>query len=206
MLHRRTILIPLFIGVLVTLMNSCVNSPRSLYGEAGFKEAFFDKTTLQTILADPGCVKVRFYNVRRTANDTQGSAMAIAVQADGKEIQNGTNMLYQLSDRITGNTVTMTKLLRTQARQACLWVRDANEKSYCTEFTKAQIETMLNTQKCNGIRIVAERRTVNDYWSMRIRPITINAGTALNLAAPPSQFCTDPCPAVCGPAENYVNS
>ncbi|MCB0764049.1 MAG: hypothetical protein KDB84_05040, partial [Flavobacteriales bacterium] len=97
------------------LLLSCSNKASSVAGGAGFKEAIFDEAMLNTVMNDPQCVTVRFYNVRRTASDNKGTALAIGVRSDGTEIYNGTSAKYRMSDKISGGSVIYIDLLKPAA-------------------------------------------------------------------------------------------
>lgn len=156
-------------------------------------------------MSDPSCAKLRFYNARRDANDTKGTGIAIAVKSTGAEIYNGTTLKYRMYERINSASTIVTQLTRAEAVTRIGYVKSANEKSYGVDFTKNQVQAMLGSAGCNGIRLVPERLATGMY-TMRMQPANINNGSFTQLPAPPSVLCTEPCPTFCGaPPSTYIN-
>ena len=189
------------------LTNSCSNKPQSLAGEAGFVEAYFDAASLNSLLSGAGCTHIRFYNARRLASDTKGTAIAIAVSgsATGAPIYNGTTLKYRMHDRFTSGTTPMVQLTKAEAQVRIGYVKTAGEKSYAASFKKADIQYFLAAAGCTGVRLVPERTTNGDY-TMRMHPASISGSGGMPNPAPPSMLCGEPCPSVCGDiAANYIH-
>lgn len=190
-------------GVLALVL-SCT-PPHSSAGEAGFSTAYFDAATLNNVMAHAECVKVRIYDARRNASDTKGTAMVVGVRSDGTEIYNDvTGPKYRLSDALSGTIVVVRLLTRTAARTACTYVKDAGEKSYCADFTKAEVQAVLATATCNGIKVVPVGMGGGVY-TLKISAVKIASSVATDIAPPVFKQCSEPCPSFCGPAGNYVN-
>jgi hypothetical protein len=186
------------------LLLSCGPSQNSIYGPQGFSEAYFDSATLTGIMSNVQCVRVRFYDSRRTATDTKGTAMAIGVRAaQGPELYVDPTFKYQQYNALNGTKTTMNALNRNAALTACNHVVNAGDQLYKAEFTKLALSTMLGTVGCNGIKVAAVQ-LANGNYSMSIAPVSIVGGVATVIAGAVPVICTDPCPSLCGPPANYL--
>lgn len=203
---RRTTTASLLVLMTIAMIGpACQNSSSATAGGPGFTEAFFDATKLKTVMADVSCAKVRFYNVRRNATDDIGSVMMIGIRSDGAEIYDGSTRKYRTYDRMSGSTTSTLDLLKPAAIQACRDLKDDGYSSYCGEFTKTAIASMLDAAGCNGIRVAPALTKVGALNTMKIWPVSINAGLATILPAPSPALCVEPCPTFCGPTANYVH-
>ncbi len=192
------------LAVTASLLLSCGPSQNSIYGVQGFSEAYFDAATLTGITSNVNCVNVRFYDSRRTATDTKGTAMAIGVRAaQGAELYVDPTYKYQQYNALNGTRTTMNALNRAAALSACNYVVNAGDRLYKAEFAKGAIATMLGTVGCNGIKVSAVQ-LANGSYSMSIAPVSIVGGVATVIAGAVPLVCTDPCPALCGPPANYL--
>lgn len=186
------------------LVASCTPAQNSIYGVQGFSEAYFDASTLTAITSNVNCARVRFYDSRRAANDTKGTAMAIGVSAaQGPELYMDPTYKYQQYNGLSGTRTTMNVLTKAAALNACNYVLSAGDKLYKSEFTKQAISTMLGTVGCNGLKVAAMQLPSGDY-STSIVPVSIVGGVATVIAGSVPLVCIDPCPALCGPPANYV--
>lgn len=197
----RTLSLAVPLGILL-LSQGCADPPRSSAGPSGFVDAYFDASTLNTILAGASCTGVRFYNARRLSSDTKGTAIAIGIKSTGEEIYNGTTIKYKMFDAIGGGIARAVDLTRVQAVDKINFVKAAGEKSYAANFSKSQIESMLLAAGCNGIRLIPELSTGGN-WSMRMHPVKIAGSGATVNPAPPSAICGEPCPSFCGSFPSY---
>lgn len=193
----RSLLAAALIGIGL-LTNSCTNPPQSLAGEGGFVEAYFDEASMMSLMAETGCTHVRFYNARRVASDTKGTAIAIAVSgsATGPPIYNGSSLKYRMQDKITSATTPMVLLTAEQARARIAHI-PASEKKFAAEFKKADIEFLLAAAGCTAIRVSPERLP-NGYWTMRMYPAKLSGTNGSVNPAPPSMLDGEPCPNYCG--------
>jgi hypothetical protein len=183
---------------------ACAAPPRGIAGDAGFVDAFFDAATLSYLMNDPNCAGLRFYNARRTASDTKGTVIAIAVRANGTEIFNGTTHKYRMYDRISGSTTSTGELTLADAKTRIGYVKAAGEKYYATNWTRSAITTYLTSAGCNGLRLRSKQADAN--WSMEMHPVKLASGAATVNPAPPGSLCTEPCPTYCGTlSSNYIH-
>ena len=187
-----------------TMLGMACGGSATIAGGPGFTEAFFDAAKLKAIMADATCTKVRFYNVRRNATDAIGSAMMIAIRSDSTEIYDGARWKYRTYDKMSGSETSTLDLLKPAAIAACQDIKDDGYDSFCGEFTKLEISSMLAGAGCNGIRI-APALTAGSLNTMKMWPVKINSGRATILPAPDPKLCTEPCPSFCGPKANYVH-
>jgi hypothetical protein len=201
----RSLLAAVLIGIGL-LTSSCTNPPQSLAGEGGFVEAYFDKATMTSLMSGPNCTHVRFYNARRLANDTKGTAIAIAVSvsATGAPIYNGSSLKYRMHDKITSATTPMSLLTDNLARTQIGYI-PSTEKKIAAEFKKADIEFLLAAAGCTAIRVAPERLP-SGYWTMRLHPAKLTGTTGSVNPTPPSLLDTEPCPTYCGTLpSNYIH-
>lgn len=150
---------------------------------------------------------LRFYNVRRKANDTNGTAMVIAItSAQGTEIKESTTgFKYRMYDKLLNGRVVLIDHNKNAAAQACRFVRSANDSSYVTEFKVQEVMELLNSSsECNAL-LVQSMQGQERTFTMKLQAVRVsgNRYTAVGTAAP--LICAEPCPNFCGPAENYVN-
>ncbi len=192
------------VALSAVLLLSCAPAQNSIYGVQGFSEAYFDAPTLTAITSNVSCVRVRFYDSRRTATDTKGTALAIGVSAaQGTELYVDPTYKYQQYNALNGTKTVMNVLKRAAAVTACDHVVNAGDRLYKAEFTKQAISTMLGTVGCNGLKVAA-LQLANGNYSMSISPVSIVNGVATVVAGSVPLVCTDPCPALCGPPANYL--
>ena len=187
---------PVAICCLALLPLSCANAPQGMSGASGFVDAYFDTATLNMLMSDPTCVSVRFYNARRLANDTKGTAIAIGVRNDRSEIYNGGSWKYRLYDRLNASSTTILSLTKAEAQTRIGYVKSAGEKYYAAEWTRSALATYLSAAGCNGIRL--RPKQVGANWSMELHPVRIASGMATVNPAPLPSICTEPCPTYCG--------
>lgn len=188
--------LPAAVLCLSLLPLSCSNAPQSMAGASGFVDAYFDAATLNSLLSDPGCVTLRFYNARRTASDTKGTAIAIGVRADGTEIYDGVTLKYRMYDRISGSNTTTLQWTMAEAKTRIGFVKAAGERCYATNWARSSITSFLSSAGCNGVRL--RPKQVGANWSMEMHPVKLAANAATVLPAPLPGLCTEPCPTYCG--------
>jgi len=190
-------LLPLSIGLLSLHLTGCSRPPASAAGESGLVEAWFDATSLNSIMSHAQCTHVRMYNARRAASDTKGTVIMIAVRADGSPIYNGNSLKYRMHDRFSSGTTPMVLLTEAGAKARIKHVADAGEKKYAANFKKQDIASLLGSAGCNGIRLVPELLT-SGYWTLRMHPAKLSGTGGTINPAPPPLLANEPCPMYCG--------
>lgn len=204
---RGTATRSLTIIVLSSALMACRNDPPSAFGPIGFGEAVFDKASLETLMQLKNAEFLRFYNVRRTASDVNGTAMVIAIPAaEGTEIKESlTGYKYRMYDKLLNGRVVLINHNKTAAAQACRFVLNAKDSSYVTEFKVQDIMELLHsTSECNALLVQAIPWR-EGYFTMKLQAVRVtgNRYALVGTSAPLS--CTEPCPNFCGPPTNYVN-
>lgn len=199
--HLRNILAWATIGASILLGSCSSNSAIKGTGEAGFSLAYFSTTDLNAVLRDTECVRVRFYNARRTASDTKGSVIMIGVRADTTELNRSST--YKLYDRLTSGMVATISLAKEDARRCCLYL-PASQKRYCAEFSREEVTRILTAAGCGGIQLVP-KKTPRGFLSMEMAPVKFSGTTATVLTSVPPILCMSPCPDICGPMIDYIN-
>lgn len=173
-------------------------------GGAGFTMALFDATTLQDILKDEECIAIRFYNVMVSATASDGTVMAIGIDERGAERDGG---LFASPYRIGvagSQDKAVDKYSRAKAVDAFGYQAASGNGNFSTSFTRAEIEALLGVPGCGGLRVTPDE--ANGSVTMRLTAVGMIAGkiTELPRGEGHEKVCGDPCPAFCGPSENYL--
>ncbi|MFN6116141.1 MAG: hypothetical protein ACK46G_03995 [Flavobacteriales bacterium] len=192
---------------LVIILSACGGPSHDLTGDAGFEWAAFDDTDLRVLMGEEGCTTVRFYNVLRKEGDTEGSVMAVAVDALGREIGGGASgMPYRIYDKVVDRLTETIDTERTGAVKASQWLRDAGHKAFAAELGVKALVVLLRNKECNGIRITPS--TLSDgSLTMRFTAAKLGSGSCEELPAVPGSVvvCGEPCPAYCSEDVEYVH-
>ncbi len=164
--------------------------------------AYFDEEHLLWLMSTDKSVKVRFYNVRRSEDDVVGTALAITVDEEGRELYEFLGRpWYQRHDRLDNEKALVDRILETAALRSVEYVRSAGGKNFAANFDHAVIKKMLNVPGCNAIR-VTERTTdtgTEVLPTFEIGPVNLAKGVATVVGTTADVvLCTDPCPSFCG--------
>ncbi len=188
---------------------ACADKPGEAHssGGQGFTEAFFDLHTVEDMLGKEKCEVLRFYNVRRASDDTDGTVLMIAATGDhGKDLYEywQRSTWYRRYDKLDGDRALITRRAKAGAEEGIGWVKAAGDSSYATNFSAPDVRELLRIDGCNGIRLVPERH--GEDWSMRMTAVTIEEGRATELDPPEGDWiCTQPCPSFCGTGAYYIH-
>jgi hypothetical protein len=192
---------------LVIILSACGGPSHDLTSDAGFEWAAFDDTDLRSLMGETGCAGIRFYNVLRKEGDTEGSVMAVAIDALGTEIGGGaTGMPYRIFKEVVERSVETSDTDRSGAIQAAQWLRDAGHKAYAAELGVKALVVLLRNKECNGIRITPS--TLSDgSLTMRFTAAKLGSVSCEELPAVPGSVvvCGEPCPAYCSEDVEYVH-
>jgi hypothetical protein len=188
------------------MFSSCGGPSFAEPPKAGFTQAVFDEDGLNVLLKDTDCARVRFYNARRSADDKEGTVIAVAVRSDGSEYGiSSSGVFYRMSDKIVGSNVSYLERTRDAAREACRWMGAAGNDLVAAEASSRVLQKMLSLEKCNGIRATPVRAD-DGGLTFRFAAAEITGGTIRELAgAGSSMICGDPCPAFCSEDVEYVH-
>ncbi|MEO7081114.1 MAG: hypothetical protein ABIY71_06275 [Flavobacteriales bacterium] len=175
----------------------------ALAGDAGFKEALFDSTTMEGILKDGSVVAVRFYNVLAKAGDANGTAMAIGIHTDGSEANKGKS--YRMSLGLVKGNVQMSNLSVSKAATACSDMDSPAHRSYSASFTRTEVEALLALDGCQALQATPGTTAIGDATMLlTAMKIVGDKAEALGQGSHFEKSCGYPCPTVCGPEKNYV--
>ncbi len=175
----------------------------ALAGDAGFTEALFDTTTLESLLKDESVVAIRFYNVLAKAGDANGTAMAIGIHTDGTEANKGRS--YRMSLGLVKGKVQMNSLAVAKAATACQDMDRPAHRSYSASFTRTEVEALLALDGCQALQATPDT-TAKGETTMLLTAMKIvgDKAEALGQGSHFEKSCGYPCPTVCGPEKNYV--
>ena len=177
---------------------SCTPPPPSVHGEAGFKEAYFDRDLLNSILHDEGCTTVRFYNARRDRDDTEGTVMVIPVGERGNDLYEETGRQYTYFKALKETRVISDLFSEDEAETSTDWVEEAGESTYAANFPGEVVGRMLEVEGCTALRATPEE-TREGNWTIRLAAVYIKAGTGVQIGDETVQaVCGEPCPVYCG--------
>lgn len=187
------------------LMGQASNAPagNTAVSDPGFSEALFDTTTITEILKDGAAVGIRFYNVLVPPGNKDGSAMAVAIRADGSEINTG--KAYRISLGLVKGKIEMDPTNSKDAKAACIAMQNSGHPSYSAAFTRTEVEALTDLDGCQAIGATPDV-TATGGTTMRLTSMKIAGGKTVPLGPYPKfmRVCGYPCPSVCGPDKNYV--
>ncbi|MCB9166243.1 MAG: hypothetical protein H6595_02065 [Flavobacteriales bacterium] len=170
----------------------------------GFTMALFDAASLNGLLDNPDCTGIRFYNAMASLEDQDGTVVAIGISADGNELSGGTP--YILYSGMARGIPMMQPMSQNAAATACGNMTKKGHASYSASFTKADLLALLTVDRCQALRVVPDM--CDNGNTMRVSAVAIEDGAPVELGEGEGyeRSCGDPCPTVCGPAGNYINS
>lgn len=175
----------------------------ALAGDAGFKEALFDSTTLEALLKDGAVVAIRFYNVLARAGDANGTAMAIGIHTDGTEANKGKS--YRMSLGLVKGKVQISNLSVEKAAIACQDMDNPAHRSYSASFTRTEVEALLALDGCQALQATpGTAKSGETTMVLTAMKIVGDKAEALGQGPEFDKLCGYPCPTVCGPEKNYV--
>ena len=165
--------------------------------------ALFNKVDLQDLLKDPKCTGIRFYNALSTAEPTSYTVIAIGTDGDGKELGGG--RAYYMYNGLVDGKITSKKLNSTKASDACVRLTNSGKICSCATLERRDIEALL-AMDCHGIQTMEE--AVGEDTGFRTTTISIigNEAKVVGEAPDNTKICGEPCPAACGPIENYLKT
>jgi hypothetical protein len=170
----------------------------STAGGPGFDVAYFGKDALEYFMAREGCDALRFYNIRRSDTDDEGSAMVIPAQYTGPDLYIADKQLYVYYDGLRESEVVTGRFTEAEAERATDRVEAAMDSTYASNFALEEISRLLEVHGCNALEARPERRA-DGYYTFRLTPVTIIEGRA-SAAGDGTVYavCGDPCPVYCG--------
>ncbi|MBK7384506.1 MAG: hypothetical protein IPI81_14425 [Flavobacteriales bacterium] len=196
--------------IVILLIAGCGYDPseHGTAGEPGFREAFFDSDLLEDLMDDKKCVVIRFYSIRRSADDVSGSAMAMSSDLSGEDRYSWWfGPWYKAYEELRGDGADFRNLKVGDAEEATRFMRDAGYTPIAANFKKEEIRTVLALKSCNGVQLLPELTPDGRLWTMRLIPVEIKDGTATRVGDREDELvATEPCPTFCGGRpEYYVN-
>lgn len=168
--------------------------------EPGFIEAYFDEHTLRDLMEEKECAVLHFYAIRRSESDLSGSVMAMPATMERELYSYWFGPWYEAYEDLDGSRSETRGLSEEEAIDAMDYLVDDGYSRYAVLFTKDEIEGVLRTEKCNGVRLIPELMGDGSRdWTMRMIPVLISDGAATALGdEDDTAVCTEPCPTYCG--------
>lgn len=167
---------------------------------SGFTKAFFSKASIDHMLQMEGAASIRFYSVRRSYEDDEGTVMAVALDKESKEIH-VSDIVYTSFNRLDRDSAEMRFLTADEACQYFFHMLYSDKDGCIVEVPKAEIEKLL-AKDMNAI-LVESVGGGSDPINMRFKGAKVYNG----------QVSTDngyhyeseaPCPEECGHYQYFV--
>jgi hypothetical protein len=189
---------PLLLGIaMLTSCNDGGDPIADCLPPVGFRMAYFDHTGLLDDVPG-GYEAMRFYGVRRDANDREGTVMAIAVDRDGSELPDVQgNKIYRMYSNVNGVDISIEKVNAQGACERLFHMIYSGKASCISEMSRSQIDRLMI-----GGAMKVEPVLRNDVYTMRFIPIAIKNGQMIEGSA--VEVCSRPCPRDCGRYDRYV--
>ena len=199
-----------FSAIVILLIAGCGYEPteHGTAGEPGFREAFFDADLLEDLMDNKKCAVIRFYSIRRSADDEGGSVMAMSADLKGEDCYSWWfGPWYKAYDKLRGDGADFRSLTVGDAEEATRFMRDAGYTPYAVNFDKKDVRRVLEVASCYGVQLLPELTPDGRLWTMRLIPVEIKDGVATRVGDSEDELvATEPCPTFCGGRpEYYVN-
>ena len=179
--------------------------------EAGFEKVFFSNGTLNAMLSRKDCIGIRFYNSLNEAFD-KPTVFAIGVIASGSEIA------AAAADYCISNGMDMGKdvnYITKETARGCIteFKRTEGRKNYTVYMSATALKGLMNASGAIGINITPGNRIytesegkTKDCNTMIFCPAANTGGTITDLGGANTVYIKslEPCPTLCGNAQNYV--
>lgn len=173
---------------------------------AGFRAVFFGKEALAELMSNKEAVGVRFYNALEDSKSGMAALIAVAIRADGTEINPFGKRAYYVSQQDLSS-----KLVSKTTAKSCVENCSANKQltSYTAFFSNSTLTEMMNQAGANGVALLPSSRrftlkdgTVSAYKSMMIAPASSD-GAKVNEIGGIYYKSLEPCPYFC-PDDKYL--
>lgn len=174
----------------------------SLSGTCGYSRAFLQSSELQSLLATSGAVGVRIYNSKEDAEQRNCDIIAVAVDANGKEIGSALTNKYLQAESYDKNTECSSKKLTKSKAATCVsTVANSNLNSQKVFFSKSVLEERLKIGNATGITVIPGE--ISGASTMMIMAANLDKGT-INELEDTYLKSRLPCPTDCGDSGNYL--
>lgn len=180
------------------------------YGICGFSGVYFKKEDINNLLKETGCVGVRFYNGKEETSQYFSDVLAVAIDANGKEL--GANPNYVLSRALDLNGALVTTNVTKSHAKSCVSNLDLSNSfvRYTSYFSKSSLNEALNPKSATGLKVVPGHRvfttstnTEQVCRTMSIVPVMIDQNKLKNLSGTYLKGL-EPCPVSCGDTGEYL--
>jgi hypothetical protein len=159
--------------------------------------AYFDEASLLDLMAKKGCVGLRFYNARRSADDAVGTALVIPIDKDTCVISGFFGPRYMRYDHLSGSEALIEGLSRSSAKESVDWVRGAGGEVVAVDFRKEVVKAILDIADANALRVWM-KSTDAGVLSMAMGPVKLADGAATIVGTTDDERVGAPCPNICG--------
>lgn len=171
--------------------------PPSTGGGPGFEVAYFQKEKVEEVINVKGCQDVRFYNIRRDRDDTEGSAVMIPAETLGRNLYDPELQPYIAYDRLSGRAALWSSMLEEEVIAARDLIEEAGDSLYAASFPIARVGEVLKTEGCTALK-VAPKLLSDGSWTMVLTAVSIEMGIATEVGRGREVECGEPCPVYCG--------
>ncbi|MCF8259059.1 MAG: hypothetical protein K9J06_16000 [Flavobacteriales bacterium] len=182
--------------------------------DAGFAAAFFPKAALADLMSDSKAVGVRFYNAMDDKATGVVNLVAVAVKADGSEINPLLSKSYVLSQPIAGSSLPV-KVINKSTAKTCVDNACGSKglTTYTSFFARSVLDALLGQSGAAGLKLIPASRkfefkeadgstSVRTYRTMMAIGVTPNGAGMADLG-PQYLKSLEPCPYHC-PSDKYL--
>lgn len=182
--------------------NDALNEASDVSGECGYSRAYISSKDLQSLLSTSGAVGIRLYNGKETSEQGNCDVVAVAVDANGKEIGPAVGNKYlQAQSYDENNSCTARKVSKSTATTCVSNVANSSLKGQKVFFSKAMLDERLKTSGATGITILPGQ--IDDESTMMVMAAKLESSKITELE---DDYLKSrlPCPTDCGDSGNYL--
>ncbi|HKK40259.1 MAG TPA: hypothetical protein VJ949_12630, partial [Cryomorphaceae bacterium] len=172
-------------------------SSTSLFQSSG--GVFFSSAVLKEMMGRTNCDAIRFYSAKHSAT---GEVTVMAVSVSGgadMPVKMSAKSKYQLFSGVQNGKISISRLTKENARQV---VDEMNGDNLAVTVSKIEIEQILKTPGCTGIKI-SPSNTSNGDPTFLLTSATLSNSIIVNTPNPKLKLVENPCPTSCGTNAKY---
>ncbi|MBI1288504.1 MAG: hypothetical protein GC178_13115 [Flavobacteriales bacterium] len=129
---------------------------KALIPSCGFSSVYIQTSDIRDLMSVKNCVGIRFYIAMEDPKQRFSDVIAVAINADGKEIGDFLERKYHLARALDAHYPDEFEKMNLSTAKKCVYnLRDgvAGYKPYATFLGNESLNALLNTANATGIRI-----------------------------------------------------
>ncbi len=167
------------------------------------KIAYFDETSINTIMGLRGTEEARFYYAQQ-ANGGPGAIMA-PVDSIGRHVPEDGATQFRRYKTLDRSRTDLELLDENRARTVVRQSRYKGSSPWSVDCSRRELERLINMTNCNGIGL-SILRTADGDWTFGLIPVNISSGRAITIGTLEDIVVGEPCPNFCpDPEQFYLN-